>query len=75
LYFVRFRAPFYDYTLDKKVVGGVFVRFRAPLHTKKYFKSTIVYWATVVLKGDTNIKYLQENGVKIWMLGQILTEN
>jgi thymidylate synthase len=23
-------------------------------------------WATVVLKGDTNIKYLQENGVKIW---------
>jgi thymidylate synthase len=34
--------------------------------TKKLHFKSIVYNCFVVLKGDTNIKYLQENGVKIW---------
>jgi thymidylate synthase len=33
--------------------------------TKKLHFKSIVY-ELLVLKGDTNIKYLQENGVKIW---------
>ena len=34
--------------------------------TKKVFTKGIIYELLWMLKGDTNIKYLNENGVHIW---------
>ena len=36
------------------------------LVTTKNFLKSIIYELLGFLKGDTNIQYLQENGVKIW---------
>ncbi|MBT4601202.1 MAG: thymidylate synthase, partial [Candidatus Peribacter sp.] len=36
------------------------------LTTKKVHMRSIVHELLWFLKGDTNIKYLQDNGVKIW---------
>ena len=34
--------------------------------TKKLHLKSIIYELLWFIKGDTNIKYLQDNGVKIW---------